>query len=203
MSERQEAVRLSGVKVGRVYSYLLIVFGTLSVFFGIVWIHWPLLSAFPSTFINVYPVPPSPSQTCYGVLVPFPYPWSCPPSYQPLPSPFDTLPILSVMYFAVGGSAVLSALTRKVPLRTLILSLSVGLVATALGSDVGYPGNHGWPINWFLYPISQPPGSNYFPVFIVVPAFLADLAMFSLAASMAWVLPFLSRVLRRKQKPAN
>jgi len=82
--------------------------------------------------------------------------------------------------------------------RILILSLSVGLVATALGSGGGYAGNRGWPINWFLYPISSTLGSSYFPVYIVIPAFLADWAIFSLDASMAWILPFLSRVLKHR-----
>src|SRR6266705_6800022 len=97
--------------MGGAYSYLLIVFGALSIFFGIVWTHWPLLAASQSTFINVYPVPPSPGQACSGVLVPFPYPWSCPPNYMRLPSPFDTLPILPVIY-AIGGATILSALVR-------------------------------------------------------------------------------------------
>jgi len=189
---------VSGVKVGRAFSYLLIVFGALSVFFGIVWAHWPPLGASQSTFINVYPVPPSQGQACSGVLVPFPYPWSCPPNYVPLPSPFDTLPILPVIYFAVGGTAIFFALTRAVRIRILMLSLSVGLVATTLGSAIGYLGNQGWPINWFLYPISHPPGSNYFPVYIVIPAFLADWALFGLAASMAWVPPYLSRLLKQR-----
>jgi len=182
----------------RVYSYLLIIFGAIALFFGVVWTHWPLLAAVQSTFINVYPVPPSPGQRCYGVLVPFPYPWSCPPNYQRLPSPLDTLPILPVIYFAFGGAAILLAFTRMVRTRILILSLSVGLVTTALGSGVGYAGNQGWPINWFLYPFSSPPFSNYFPVYIVIPAFLADWALFSLTASMAWILPFLSRVLKHQ-----
>jgi len=184
--------------VGRVYSYLLIVLGALTLFFGVMWTHWPLLAAIRSTFINVYPVPPSPAQRCYGVLVPFPYPWSCPPNYQRLPSPLDILPILAVIYFAVGGAAILLIFTRMVRTRILILSLSVGLVATALGSGVGYAGNQGWPINWFLYPISSPLGSSYFPVYIVIPAFLADWAIFSLATSMAWIPPFLWRLLKHR-----
>jgi len=103
-----------------------------------------------------------------------------------------------VIYFSVGGATILSALVRTVRIRILTLSLSVGLVATSLGSDVGFLGNQGWPINWFLYPISHPPGSNYFPIYIVVPAFLADWALFSLAAGMAWVLPYVSRLLKHR-----
>jgi hypothetical protein len=62
------------------------------------------------------------------------------------------------------------------------------------------PGNQGWPINWFLYPISHPNGSSFFPVYIVVPALLADWALFSLAAGMVWLLPFLSKALRHKER---
>ena len=69
-----------------------------------------------------------------------------------------------------------------------MLMISLGLVATWLASNIGSLGNQGWPINWLLYPISHPPGSNYFPVYIVVPAFLADWAIFSVAAGIVWVL---------------
>jgi len=79
------------------------------------------------------------------------------------------------------------------PGRTMLLVLSVGLVATDLTSNIGSFDNQGWPINSFLYPISHPPGSNYFPVYIVVPAFLADWAIFSVTAGMFWVLAFYER----------
>jgi hypothetical protein len=46
-------------------------------------------------------------------------------------------------------------------------------------SGIGLPGNPGIPVNWVLYPISHPPLSNYFPEYLVVPAFFADWAFFS------------------------
>jgi hypothetical protein len=168
---------------------LLIVFGALSIFFGVLWI-WPFSSGFQSTYINVVPVAPSPGESCQGVVVPFPYQGSCPPNYDRLPAPLDALPLVPAIFLAVGVDAMVSALVPKIRGRILMLMLSVGLVATDLTSNIGSFGNQGWPINWFLYPISHPPGSNYFPVYIVVPAFLADWAIFSVAAGMFWVLAF-------------
>ena len=174
------------------------ILGVLTIFFGIIWIPWPLLGYAPSTFINVYPVAPQPDQRCYGVLVPFPYLWSCPPNYERLPSPFDVLPILTVIYFGIGGATIGTALTQKLRRTSLLLSLSTGLVVTGLTSNFGSPGGQGWPINWFLYPISHPPGSTYFPVYIVIPAFLADWTMFSIAVGLIWILPALSGLLKRR-----
>jgi hypothetical protein len=168
---------------------LLIVFGAFSIFFGVLWI-WPFSSGFQSTYINVVPVAPSPGESCQGVVVPFPYQGSCPPNYDRLPAPLDALPLVPAIFLAVGVDAMVSALVPKIRGRILMLMLSVGLVATDLTSNIGSFGNQGWPINWFLYPISHPPGSTYFPVYIVVPAFLADWAIFSVAAGMFWVLAF-------------
>jgi len=174
------------------------ILGVLTIFFGIVWIHWPLLGYAPSVFINVYPVAPQPDQRCYGVLVPFPYPWSCPPNYERLPSPFDVLPILAVIYFGIGSATIGTVLIQKLQRTGLLLSLSIGLVVTGLTSNFGSLGNQGWPINWFLYPISHPPGSTHFPVYIVIPAFLADWTLFSIAVGLIWILPGLSRLLKRR-----
>src|SRR2546422_2927618 len=125
------------------------ILGVLTIFFGIVWIHWPLLGYAPSVFINVYPVAPQPDQRCYGVLVPFPYPWSCPPNYERLPSPFDVLPILAVIYFGIGSATIGTVLIQKL-------------------------------------------------VYIVIPAFLADWTLFSIAVGLIWILPGLSRLLKRR-----
>ena len=175
--------------VGRRLSYLLIIFGALSIFFGVFWI-WPFSTGFQSTYINVVPVPPSPGESCQGVVVPFPYQGSCPPNYDRLPAPLDALPIVPAIFLAVGVAAIGSALVPRIRGRILMLMVSVGLVATYLTSSIGSLGNQGLPINWFLYPFSHPPGSNYFPVYIVIPAFLADWAIFSVAAGMLWVLAF-------------
>ena len=174
------------------------ILGVLTIFFGIVWIHWPVLGYGSSTFINVYPVAPQPEQRCYGVLVPFPYPWSCPPNYERLQSPFDTLPILPAIYFGIAGTTIGAAFIQRIRRISLLLSLSTGLVVTGLTSNFGSEGSQGLPINWFLYPISHPPGSTYFPVYIVIPAFLADWALFSFAVSLIWILPHLSRLLKRE-----
>jgi hypothetical protein len=183
----QGAATGSNGKVSRGFPYLLIVFGALSIFFGVLWI-WPFSSGFQSTFINVVPVPPSPGESCQGVVVPFPYQGSCPPNYDPLSAPLDSLPLLPAIFLAVGGGAIVLGLVPWARGRILMLMLSVGLVATYLTSNIGSLGNQGWPINWFLYPISHPQGSNYFPVYIVIPAFLADWALFSLVAGIVLVL---------------
>jgi hypothetical protein len=171
------------ISVSRELSYLLIGFGALLVFSGV--LSTGLLipaHGFRATFINVVPVPPPAIERCQGVLVPFPYTGSCPPDYNPLPSPLDVLPFLPITFLAFGGVTVLAAVFPRIRGRILLLPLSVGLFVTGQTSNVGWPGNQGWPINWFLYPISSPLGSTYFPVYIVVPAFLADWALFSLAA---------------------
>jgi hypothetical protein len=185
--DAQGAASVGERRVRRGLSYWLIVFGALSIFFGVLWI-WPFSSGFQSTYINVVPVAPSPGESCQGVVVPFPYQGSCPPNYDPLPAPLDSLPLLPAIFLAVGGGALVLGLVPWARGRTLLLLLTIGLVATYLTSNIGSFGNQGWPINWFLYPISHPPGSNYFPVYIVVPAFLADWAIFSVAAGIVWIL---------------
>lgn len=179
----------------RLFSYLLIVFGALTLIFGVVWLHWPLQANTPATLLNVYPVPPPSSQTCTSVLVPFPYPWSCSSYYARLPSPWDVLPLLPITYFAIGSVAILSALAERFRFKILPLSLSIGLVATDLGSSVGGFGNQGWPINWLVY--SE---LNFSPVYIVVPAFLADWALLSLTAAVGliWILPYIAKRLRQE-----
>src|SRR2546422_6787614 len=173
-------------------SYVLIGFGALLVFSGVLSTNlWVSPHSFPATFINVVPVPPSPFESCQGVLVPFPYAGSCPPHYSSLPSPLDVLPFLPITFLSIGGVAISSALLPRIRGRILFLPLSVGLFATGQTSNAGYAGNQGWPIPWFLYPISHPLGSTYFPVYIVIPAFLANWALFSLAAGI--VLPIALR----------
>src|SRR5207249_6278690 len=174
---------MGAIGMSRELSYLLIGFGALLVFSGV--LSTGLLvpaHGFRATFINVVPVPPPATEICQGVLVPFPYTGSCPPDYNPLPSPLDSLPFLPITFLALGGVTVLAAIFPRIRGRILLLPLSVGLFVTGQTSNVGYLGNQGWPIPWFLYPISHPLGSTYFPVYIVIPAFLANWALFSLAA---------------------
>ena len=99
-----KAVSVGDRKVSHRLSYLLIVFGALSISFGVLWI-WPFSSGFQSTYINVVPVPPSQGESCQGVVVPFPYQGSCPPNYDRLPAPLDALPLVPAIFLAVGGAA--------------------------------------------------------------------------------------------------
>ena len=187
LMDAQRAASVGERRVEHSLSYSLIVLGALSIFFGVLLI-WPLSAGLQTTDINVVPVPPSPGESCQGVAVPFPYQGSCPPNYDRLPAPLDVLPLVPAIFLAVGAAAIVSGLVPRISGRILMLMISLGLVATWLTSNIGSLGNQGWPINWFLYPISHPPGSDYFPVYIVVPAFLADWTIFSLAAGMIWAL---------------
>lgn len=178
--------------MGRVFSYSLVASGVLSLLFGLV----PLFADTQSTLINIYPT----DAGCYGVPALSPYNWSCEPNYDRLRSPFDVLPLLSILYFMVGGVTFWSAFAQRFRHKILLLSLSTGLIATGLTSYVGGLGDQGWPIVWVLYPISHPPSSSYFPVYILVPAFLADWIIFSVSIGiiLVWILPSLSKSLRQK-----
>ena len=118
--DAQGAASVGERRVGRRLSYLLIVFGVLSIFFGVLWI-WPFSTGFQPTYINVVPVPPSPGESCQGVVVPFPYQGSCPPNYDRLPAPLDALPIVPAIFLAVGVAAIGSALVPRIRGRILML----------------------------------------------------------------------------------
>ena len=140
------------------------------------------------TYVYVTPVAPS-AETCSGVLVPFPYQGPCPPNYAQLQFPFSFAVLLPMLLFGLGAADMFLVLALKGPvLNSSILLASAGLVSTVLGSNIGLAGNQGWPINWFLSPFSHPPSSNYFPVCIVVWAFLADWAIFSIFFGLLFLL---------------
>jgi len=182
----------------RELAFPLIILGTVQVAAGVIFFGVPAISPVHVNVINVYPVPPSPIERCTGVLVPFPYPWSCPPNYVPLTPPFDSLPVVPMIFLTLGIlSVVVGFLKQRRRLKLVFPSLSAGLVLMVPTSQIGFIGNQGVPINWILYPMSHPPLSNFYPLYVVAPAFVADWMIFSSIAGIAIFLIFRQGIIWR------